>query len=74
MSAVSSGTFIPSPHGDGSLGHAEVTRMTADDAGVVQSFPRGYPWRGTKTKMGEQIGNAIPPLLARAVINSVRKG
>jgi DNA (cytosine-5)-methyltransferase 1 len=39
---------------------AEVARL--------QTFPDGYPWQGTKRSRGQQVGNAVPPLLAAAVL------
>jgi DNA (cytosine-5)-methyltransferase 1 len=44
------------------------TRLTVDEASRLQSYPPGFPWQGTKTKQFLQIGNAVPPLLARAVL------
>ncbi|MFK0136609.1 DNA cytosine methyltransferase [Streptomyces murinus] len=42
----------------------EPIRITAREAGILQSFPSGYPWAGTKGQQFSQIGNAVPPLLA----------
>lgn len=53
--------------GPGEL-RAEPVRITVQEAAVLQSFPPDYPWRGSQTKQFQQVGNAMPPLLAQHVI------
>ena len=46
--------------------------LTVREAARLQSFPDWFRFRGTERSQLEQIGNAVPPLLALAVANSVR--
>ncbi len=48
-------------------------RVTVEQAGVLQSFPIDYPWRGTKSSRYQQVGNAVPPLMAAAFYRAVTK-
>lgn len=44
-------------------------RVTNAELGVLQGFPADYPWRGPR--IGQQIGNAVPPPLAAAILSAV---
>ena len=50
---------------------APCVRVSVQEAGILQSFPRGFLWQGSKTKQYQQVGNAIPPLLAEVILQSV---
>lgn len=41
------------------------------ELGVLQGFPHDYPWQGNKTQRATQIGNAVPPPLAAAVLGAL---
>lgn len=57
-----------SPGGESQFASPDTVRITVQEAALLQSFPADYPWQGTKTKQFEQIGNAVPPLLAAHVV------
>lgn len=50
---------------------AESSKLEVWEAGILQSFPVDYPWRGTRSKQYEQVGNAIPPLMAAHILSAI---
>ncbi len=54
-----------SQYGEGTV------RVTIEEAAALQTFPPGYPWQGTQGQRFQQIGNAVPPLLAAHILRAV---
>jgi DNA (cytosine-5)-methyltransferase 1 len=46
-------------------------KLTLDEAATFQTYEKPFVWCGAKTKQYLQIGNAVPPLLARAVLSAL---
>jgi DNA (cytosine-5)-methyltransferase 1 len=42
-------------------------RITVEEAALLQTFPPGMRFAGRRSSCYRQIGNAVPPLLARAI-------
>ncbi len=49
----------------------DVRPLTTKERAIIQTFPQRYIITGTKTEQEQQIGNSVPPLLARAIANAI---
>lgn len=53
---------------NGTNSHPELNRaITPREAARIQSFPDSFRFLGSKTTICKQIGNAVPPLLGKAI-------
>jgi len=46
-------------------------KVTVEEVAALQTFPKDYPWQGSKTSKFRQIGNAIPVKLAEAILKEL---
>lgn len=48
-------------------------RLRVPEAAAIQSFPKGYKFHGTRRSIQKQIGNAVPPLMGKAMIEFLKE-
>jgi len=53
--------------------HWDNRRLRAPEMAAIQSFPRGYRFYGSRRSIQKQIGNAVPPLMGKAMIEHVKE-
>ncbi len=64
-------TYFNRP-GNGTYVHPHFNRViSVREAARIQSFPDDYYFYGNKTQLLNQVGNAVPPLLAYQIANKI---
>jgi DNA (cytosine-5)-methyltransferase 1 len=51
--------------------HWDSRRLRTDELAALQAFPAGYRFHGTRRERVRQIGNAVPPPLAAAMVRAL---
>lgn len=78
LDAIEQGSFefkpvdpVPSKvaeNGIGSKFAPNTVNIDTNEGGILQGYPGGFPFQGSKTSKHLQIGNAVPPPVAEAVL------
>lgn len=67
-------TYFNRPNVGANYHHREERLITVREAMRLQSFPDHFtPYYSNQRSLHQQVGNAVPPLMARAIAESVKK-
>ena len=50
---------------------SKARRVTVAEAAALQGFPADFPFQGSKTSQFRQVGNAVNPAVAAAVLRGL---
>ncbi|MDS3889608.1 DNA cytosine methyltransferase [Staphylococcus hominis] len=53
--------------------HWHNRRLRVPEIAAIQSFPKNYKFYGSRRSIQKQIGNAVPPLMGKAMIKFVKE-
>jgi DNA (cytosine-5)-methyltransferase 1 len=59
-------------YSNGRFGHPEQDRaISLREAALIQTFPPNFRFNGSLTSKGRQVGNAVPPMMARKIARAL---
>ncbi len=64
MPAYTISTYFPRPGNGCNIHYGQERTLTQREAARIQSFPDCFEFKGSLSAINDQIGNAVPPLLA----------
>ena len=64
-------TIVATPAQDAGPFHWTNRHLSTAELAALQTFPRTYKFRGNRTSLRRQIGNAVPPLMSEILARAI---